>query len=435
MVELTQMATKKKTAFTAMLSGLTSAERKIIQGISALAAKRGERAYIVGGFARDILLGLPNLDIDCVVEGDACGLAGELSTELGVGNISLNKKFNTAKITTGDLTIDIASAREEKYTEAGALPTVRLSTIRQDAMRRDFSINALYISIRPRDFGKLCSEQSHLDDLKKGVIRVFHDKSFEDDPTRIFRALRFAARFGFRIEPRTRRLLQKAIKDGMLEKISPFRAKREIMLLLGEINAPEAVKMARALGLTKKILPGVKKNAVRDMETGRVIWLDFFIYLGGSFSPALYMLLILLKDIPLSARRKFAQDLNFGKKENAVISFPGKKINKILRGIIRNDPVWRVEADSLRDEQLLYTVLLSASKYPAEFAKTEKRVMDYILHLKRKKPFHSSSELMRMGFPAETLGALTKEITGGRRGGEILSKSQEYGFLVRKLQK
>jgi len=252
MIELAQMATKKKPAFTAMLSGLTSAERKIIQGISALAAKRGERAYIVGGFARDILLGLPNLDIDCVVEGDACGLAGELSTELGVGNISLNKKFNTAKITTGDLTIDIASAREEKYTEAGALPTVRLSTIRQDAMRRDFSINALYISIHPRDFGKLCSEQSHLDDLKKGVIRVFHDKSFEDDPTRIFRALRFAARFGFRIEPRTRRLLQKAIKDGMLEKISPFRAKREIMFLLGEINAPEAVKMARALDLRKK---------------------------------------------------------------------------------------------------------------------------------------------------------------------------------------
>ncbi|MBA3053022.1 MAG: hypothetical protein ABII20_04150 [Candidatus Omnitrophota bacterium] len=428
------MAIKIKSGFPRLLSALTSAERNIIKGISALAAKRGERAYIVGGFARDILLGFPNLDIDCVVEGDACSLAEDIVSELG-GAASLNRKFNTAKIKTGDLTIDIASAREEHYAAAGELPSVRLSTIKQDALRRDFTVNALYISINPHDFGKLCSAESHLNDLKKGVIRVFHDGSFEDDPTRIFRAVRFAARFGFRIEPRTKGLILKALKDGMLKNISPFRAKRELMLLLNEINAPEAMKTALSLGLAGKILPDVKKNAVRDLKTGRLIWLDFFIYLGGQFSLPLYMLLILLKDVSPGRQKTFVQNLNFGKKDTAAILFPRKNINKILREIIKNDPAWRVEADALRDEQLLFIVLIAASDNPANFQKTEKRVMDYLLHLKRKKPFHSSAELIRMGFPAETLGTLAKEITRGRRGGEILSKSQEYSFLVRKLKK
>jgi len=429
------MAIKLKTDFSELLSGLTSAERKIIKGISTLAAKRGERAYIVGGFARDILLGFPNLDIDCVVEGDACGLAEELALNLGAGRTTVNRKFHTAKIKKGDLTIDIASAREEKYAAAGKLPSVRHSTIKQDAARRDFTINAIYISINREDFGKLSCAKSLLADLKKGLIRVFHKNSFEDDPTRIFRAVRFAARFGFRIEPHTKRFMRKALKDGMLKKISSFRAKREMALMLNEINAPEAMEKAFATGLAAAALPGIKKTVINDLKTARLIWFDFFLYLPEKFDFFLYMLLVLLKNVSSGKRKEFAKTLNLKKKDSAKLLFSKSRMNKILRRILKNEPAWRVDADELRDEQLLFLVLLAMSKNSGHGLKTEKRVMDYLLRLKRKKPFHTSLELIRMGFPREKLGKLAKEITGGRRGGKILSKSQEYGFLVRKLKK
>ncbi len=429
------MAIKIKTDFSGLLSAMTSAERRIIKGISALAAKRGERAYIVGGFARDMLLGFPNFDIDCVVEGDACELAEELAKSLGGCHATINRKFHTAKIKKGNLTIDIASAREEKYAAAGELPSVRRSTIKNDVSRRDFTINAIYISINRDDFGKLSCEKTYLSDLKKGLIRVFHKNSFEDDPTRIFRAVRFAARFGFRIESFTKRFMQKALKDGMLKKISSFRAKRELAILLNEINAPEALEIAFSTGLAKAALPGIKKTAVKNLKTARLIWLDFFIYLQEQFDFFLYMLLVLQKDLSCARRREFVKTLTLKKKDRVALLFPKSSMNKILRRVLRNDPAWRVDADELRDEQLLFLVLLAMSKNPERGAKTEKRVMDYILRLKRKKPFHSSGELIRMGFPREKLGALAKEITSGRRGGKILSKSQEYGFLVRKLKK
>jgi len=429
------MAIKIKTDFSGLLSAMTSAEQRIIKGICALAAKRGERAYIVGGFARDMILGFPNSDIDCVLEGDACELAKELAKNLGDCRAAVNKKFHTAKIKKDNLTIDIASAREEKYAAAGKLPSVTHSTIKNDVLRRDFTINAIYISINREDFGKLSCEESYLTDLKKGLIRVFHENSFEDDPTRIFRAVRFAARFGFRIEPRTKKLMQKALKDGMLKKISSFRANRELSILLNEINAPEAIATAFSTGLAKKIMPGIKKTAVKDLKTARFVWFDFFIYLGAQFDFFLYMLLALQKDISYARRKKFAETLNLKKKDMAAILFPKRKMNKILRRVLTNNPAWRVDADELRDEQLLFLVLIAASKKLSLGEKTKKRVMDYMLRLKRKKPFHTSSELIRMGFPCETLGALAKEITGKRRGGKILSKSQEYGFLVRKLKK
>ncbi|MEA2082591.1 MAG: hypothetical protein U9O97_07630 [Elusimicrobiota bacterium] len=429
------MAIKIKTDFPDILSALNSAERKIIKTISKLAGHRGERVYIVGGFARDILLGFPNFDIDCVVEGDACELAGELAKRINGARVSLNKKFHTAKIKKGRLTIDIASAREEKYAAAGELPSIRYSTIKRDAARRDFTINAIYLSINRADFGKLSCKKSHLSDLKKGLIRVFHENSFEDDPTRIFRAVRFAGRFGFRIEPFTKRCMQKALRNGMLKKISSFRAKRELMLILNEANAPEAMEKAFAAGLAGAVLPGIKKTAVKDLKTARLIWLDFFIYLQEKFDIPFYMLLALLKDLPLVKRKNIARNLGLTKKDSSAILFSGKRLNRILRLITVNDPVWRVEADELRHEQLLLLVLLAESKNPGAGAKTEKRVMDYILHLKRKKPFHTSLELIRMGFPNEQLGQLAKEITKHRRGGKILSKSQEYGFLVSKLEK
>ena len=429
------MAVKIKINFSRQLSALTSAEREIINSISGLGAKRGERAYIVGGFARDILLGFPNFDIDCVVEGDACALAEEFAKSFGGNIVSVNRKFHTAKIKKDNLTIDIASAREEKYASAGALPIVRSSTIKHDTLRRDFTINAIYISINRGDFGHLSCEKAYLTDLRKGLIRVFHKNSFEDDPTRIFRAVRFAARFGFNIESNTKRLMQKALKDGMLKKISSFRVKRELSLLLKEKNAAEAIEIAFATGLAKAALPGIKKTAVKDLKTARLIWFDFFIYLGEQFNLFLYMLLVLLKDLSCARRKKFVETLNLNKKDTAVLLYPRSRMDKILRGIIKNIPAWRVDADELRDEQLLFLVLLAASKNPPTGAKVEKRVMDYILMLKTKKPFHSSFELMRMGFACEKLGGLTKEITGKRRGGKILSKSQEYGFLVRKLKK
>ena len=194
---------------------------------------------------RDMFLGRPNPDLDIVIEGDAIRLGHVLSKELGANLIS-HKKFGTCTLVTRDkLRIDLATARSEKYERPGTLPTVRFSSVKDDLVRRDFTINAMAISINRDDFGKLTDLFGGLKDLKAGCIKVMHDKSFIDDPTRIFRAIRFEQRFGFRIDKHTQKLIDKAIECGMLERLETQRVRKEV---LGILREDDPMKVLERLG-------------------------------------------------------------------------------------------------------------------------------------------------------------------------------------------
>ena len=189
-------------------------------GVSA--EELGYRLYAVGGFVRDLLLGVPNFDIDLVVEGDAIQLAQRLAERLG-GRVRSHRRFGTAKwIVPDDLrahrdgngllpaSLDFVSARTEFYEHPTALPTVERSTIKQDLHRRDFTINTLAVRLDSERWGELLDFYGGKKDLDEGIIRVLHSLSFVEDPTRILRAARFEQRFGFTIEPRTERLIADA---------------------------------------------------------------------------------------------------------------------------------------------------------------------------------------------------------------------------------
>ena len=190
-------------------------------------------AYLVGGYVRDTTLGLEPIDIDIVVEGDAIKAARQLNTRLK-GKLVVHKEFGTASVNTKQTRVDLASARVEHYPSPAKLPHVYPSTINEDLNRRDFRINAIAMSISNENFGEIFDPFEGLDDIKKGMIRVLHKGSFIDDPTRIFRALRYKNRFGFKIGKKTKSLMTEAINNKMIQRLSSERILDEIRLIFAE---------------------------------------------------------------------------------------------------------------------------------------------------------------------------------------------------------
>jgi len=230
---------KRRTRFnisTKMKKMLPREILKILHTIGGTADLEGLRAFVVGGFVRDLLLGVKNFDIDIVLEGDAISFGKKIAKLLN-GSYVAYKKFGTSSVVinwpkglripgTSNLTLrqaqgrpehnrgakfklDFATARKESYEKPAALPTVQFSLLKDDLHRRDFTINAMAASLNKGSFSQLIDFFGGERDLEKGIIKVLHDGSFIDDPTRIFRAVRFEQRFGFRIDRYTRDLIKR----------------------------------------------------------------------------------------------------------------------------------------------------------------------------------------------------------------------------------
>jgi len=207
----------------------------IIKTVGKIADELKVPAYIVGGPVRDKLLGIPNYDMDFAIEGDGIKFAEALNKKLK-GKLTVYRAFGTATIEFKGKRADIVTARKETYKYPAAYPAVKPGSIKDDLFRRDFTINAMAIGLNKKNSGRLVDFYGGQKDLKKGIIRVLHDKSFMDDPTRIFRAIRFSVRFGFKIEPHTKKLIKKAILGGFLGEVNAGRIRKEIELFLKEKN-------------------------------------------------------------------------------------------------------------------------------------------------------------------------------------------------------
>ncbi len=210
------------------------------------------KAYIVGGFVRDLLLGIKNFDVDIAVEGNCLLLAKNLA-EKTKGKYIYYKKYGTATVKWQKSKVDLAMSRKETYKRPAALPTVKFATIRKDLFRRDFTINAMAIRLNKGRLGELLDFYSGKSDLKKGIIKILHGKSFIDDPTRIFRAIRFEQRFGFKISKDTQRLMKQALKQGMLSKLEKYRLQNELVLILKETKPEKIILRMQQLGIFKFI--------------------------------------------------------------------------------------------------------------------------------------------------------------------------------------
>lgn len=240
---------------------------KLPQRILELISKAGKSArrlnaklYLVGGFVRDMILAVPNLDLDMVVEGEGIELAADLAEKIQA-RILVHKRFKTATLITNDkIKIDIATARSEIYKAPAQLPVVTDGDIKDDLGRRDFTINAMAIQIEPFNPGALIDIFAGRDDIRKKKIRVLHDLSFIDDPTRILRAIRFEKRYGFKIEPHTLRLLKQARQSKMLTLVNPHRLKNEIISIFKEAHPLSSAKRLRELWGLSFISPRLGLN-------------------------------------------------------------------------------------------------------------------------------------------------------------------------------
>src|SRR3954451_10125062 len=212
-------------------------------GLLAVAALDGEDAVsVVGGAVRDVLLGLTPHELDFVVEGDAVAVARRAAERLG-GRVTVHERFGTATVEASDATFDLAGSRRERYERPGALPDVELgASLPEDLARRDFTVNAIALHLAD---GELIYHDGACEDLEAGVLRVLHDGSFRDDPTRLLRLARYAARLAFSAEPRTDQLAAEAVAGGALDTVTGARLGAELGLLLGEPEPGAMVERER----------------------------------------------------------------------------------------------------------------------------------------------------------------------------------------------
>lgn len=212
-------------------------------------------AFLVGGAVRDLLLGARGVDLDVAAEGDGPALARTVAERLG-GEAVVHDRFGTATVRAGALVVDFATTRSETYERPGALPVVEPAGLDEDLGRRDFTINAMAVALTGAAAGELRDPHGGARDLEAGTVRVLHDASFVDDPTRLLRALRYEARLGFTLDPETERLA----RDGAagLASVSAARLRDELIDLLAEEEAPAAVDRMAALGIAAGLHPALR---------------------------------------------------------------------------------------------------------------------------------------------------------------------------------
>jgi tRNA nucleotidyltransferase (CCA-adding enzyme) len=207
-------------------------------------------AYLVGGAVRDLLLGGRPVDLDLVVEGDAAIAASRIGDDLVV-----HDRFGTSTVTAGGFTYDVARARRERYPSPGALPEVEPAGIDEDLLRRDFTVNAIAVALDGEQPGAVHAAPRAIEDLDGRLLRVLHDRSFIDDPTRLLRLARYSSRLGFAAEPATEGLARGALDEAALATVSGPRIGAELRLLAREPDPVAALAALRGLGIDRAVHP------------------------------------------------------------------------------------------------------------------------------------------------------------------------------------
>lgn len=231
--------------------------KETLYTIGAYADKLGMKAWVVGGAVRDFYLGRDTKDIDLTFEGNPESVAAFCIKKWG-GEKRKFSQFGTYRVKLANgLKLDLATARKEHYAYPGALPEVSASDIKDDLFRRDFTANAWALSILPKTFGKSYDPFGAQKAIDKGVIKILHDKSFADDPTRLFRAARFAGRFGWTIDAKTARLMQDASDGEYPLVVSRERIRQELVKILEERNVKAVFELMKQYKLAQFIYPNL----------------------------------------------------------------------------------------------------------------------------------------------------------------------------------
>lgn len=243
------------------VEGLWDAVRAVAEGYAGV--------YLVGGAVRDVLLGEPTFDVDIAVEGDGVAFARDLAARRD-GRVHVHEKFRTAVVLAGGQRVDVATARTEHYERPAALPVVEHASIQRDLHRRDFTINAMAVDLGAERFGRLVDPFGGAEDLAAGRLRVLHNLSFIEDPTRIFRAIRYENRYGFAMVAQTRELARACVEMGLVGQVSGARVRDELVAILSEAEVSGAVRRLCELHLDAEVHPALDCGGDAVALIGRI---------------------------------------------------------------------------------------------------------------------------------------------------------------------
>jgi tRNA nucleotidyltransferase (CCA-adding enzyme) len=404
----------------------------MLQVAGQTAEEMGYSAYLVGGSVRDLLLREENLDIDIVVEGDGILFAHSLGEKLR-GTIRTHEKFGTATISLGQLKIDVATARTEYYESPAALPTVETSSIKKDVYRRDFTINTLAIRLNRKDFGQLIDFFGGQRDLREKTIRVLHNLSFVEDPTRAFRAIRFSERFGFKLSKHTENLIKSAIQMDLFEKLSGFRLYEELILAFRETNPARTLKRLSEFNLLKIIHPALSFSEHLEEVFASVsetrAWYNL-LYLDEKVDITLLYLLTLLSDLSTEQRGDALKRLAPPPRTTELILRSTMISEEILRKLPAKDPA---EIYHLLTNLPLETLLFAMSS--TNDPQKKKDISSFLITLKNVRPAMKGRDLKKLGIPeGPVYSTILGQLLDERLRGTLKTDQDEREFVIHKFR-
>ena len=399
---------------------LNPTQARLLNLAGTVSSQHGLALYLVGGTVRDAMLGRQTIDLDLSVVSADPGFASVLARGLN-GQVVASSLFGTSKLRIGDMVIDLAMARSESYAYPGALPSVVPGSIDEDLARRDFSVNAMAISINPDTWGDLLDPFGGREDLQRRLIKVLHPESFVDDATRILRAVRYAGRLGFQLEASTDQFMRRDI--SYLDTIKGDRVRHELVRIFHEERAESILRLTQDAGILSAIHPAFylqesTLKGFRELNAERT-----------SDSDLLFLSLLtyaaLVSDRPALIRR-----LN---------------LDSRLAGVVRDtgsvkDSYDRLDNPHLKRSQLhelLNPFIASAIKGCAiavDRPVVARHLNLFLSELRHVRPLLNGDDLIAMGVPeGPIIGKLLKEIMASRLDGLIATEVDEKNFVNRNI--
>ncbi len=391
----------------------------------------GFNAYLVGGSVRDLLRGEENLDIDIVIEGDGIRFSKVLGQRLGA-KVRTHERFGTAQIFTDTLKLDVATARTEYYESPAALPKVETSSIKKDLYRRDFTINTLAIKLNPKDFGLLIDFFGGQRDLREKTIRVLHNLSFIEDPTRAFRAIRFSERFGFKLSKHTENLIKSALRMNLFDRLSGSRLYEELLLTFNETEPVRAIKRLSEYGLLRVIHPNLtldeglesRLQAVHDT----LLWFNLLFLEERPDRGTLYLMTL------LSYLSENDREMAFTR-----LLTPSRIRERINRGIQSANTLTGLLP--LKDPARIYRALCNLDIETILFAMAiasdnnkKKEISQYLIELRKIRPQLKGDDLLQMGLtPGPIYAEILNTLLDERLRGRLKTREDEIEFVKERL--
>lgn len=424
-------AVRRKKVYQMMHERLPTPILNLLVELGKVAEELRINAFVVGGFVRDLLLRQENLDLDVVVEGDAAAFARSYVEKHG-GRFRSHPKFQTAMLIFPDgFKVDVATARTEYYEHPAALPRVELSSIKLDLYRRDFTMNTLAIRLNPPFFGELLDFFGGQRDIKERIVRVLHNLSFVEDPTRVLRAVRFEKRFGFRIGKHTLNLIHNALSLGILEKVEGRRLWHELQTILQEKRPLPAVERLEELRVLESIHPRLgfpesKRVLFQEVE-GALAWYDLLDLEEPAQGWKVY-LLALLDQLTDGEVKEVMDRLGFGPKEAEELGAEKRAGDRTLSRIHASSKLSPSQIYELLKpfsvEMLLYMVAKGRDK------QTKKRISRFISKDKTVKPMLKGEDLKALGLkPGPVFRQALDALRDARLDGRVHTRQEEEALV------